>query len=212
MSKSQVPPRIAIVDDHQLFSAGLAGLLKAELGAQIVFEGTDPQGLSEVHPPADLVLLDLDLGPQLSPTAATVSALQEAGSAVLVVSALEATDQVVAMVEAGVAGFVSKAVGAETLLEAVRAVLADGQWTSPEVAAILLSAARRPDLTERELAVLVLYARGMKLEAVARRLGIKPGTASTYLQRARQKYTRLGRPVSNRVDLFREVQRDGLLS
>lgn len=212
MPESSSPPRIAIVDDHQLFSASLAGLLTAELGAEIVYEGVDPLGPIRLDRVPDLVLLDLDLGPDAPRlTPASVSELQQAGCVVLVVSALAANDQVLAMVEAGVAGFVSKAETAETFAEAVRTVLAEGQWTSPEVAAILLSAANRPDLTEREQAVLVLYARGMKLDAVARRLGIKPGTASTYLRRARQKYSRLGRPVSNRVDLFREAQRDGLL-
>jgi len=138
--------------------------------------------------------------------------LQEAGCRVLVVSAMADPAQVEAMVEAGVAGFVSKRESPETLAEAVRTVLAEGSWTSPEVAAVLLAGPRRPALTDLQRRVLVLYASGMKLDAVARTLTMSPGTASTHLKRARAKYAELGRSASSRVDLYREVRRDGLLA
>lgn len=199
----------AIIDDHALVRGGLAGLL-ADLGLEVVHQGTDPAALLALDPVPDLVLLDLDLGG--APADPAVAArLQAAGCRVLVVSAMADPGQVSAMVEVGVAGFVSKRETPETLAEAVRTVLVEGSWVSPEVAAVLLAGHRRPALTDLQRRVLVLYASGMKLDAVARTLDISPGTASTHLKRARAKYAELGRSASNRVDLYREVRRDGLL-
>lgn len=199
----------AIIDDHALVRGGLAGLL-ADLGLEVVHQGTDPAALLALDPVPDLVLLDLDLGG--APADPAVAArLQAAGCRVLVVSAMADPGQVSAMVEVGVAGFVSKRETPETLTEAVRTVLVEGSWVSPEVAAVLLAGHRRPALTDLQRRVLVLYASGMKLDAVARTLDISPGTASTHLKRARAKYAELGRSASNRVDLYREVRRDGLL-
>jgi DNA-binding NarL/FixJ family response regulator len=199
----------AIIDDHALVRGGLSGLL-ADLGLEVVHQGVDPAALLALDPVPDLVLLDLDLGgTPADPVLA--GRLQERGCRVLVVSAMADSGQVAAMVEAGVAGFVSKRESPETLAEAVRTVLVEGSWVSPEVAAVLLAGQRRPSLTDVQRRVLVLYASGMKLDAVARTLDISPGTASTHLKRARAKYAELGRTASNRVDLYREVRRDGLL-
>lgn len=200
----------AIIDDHALVRGGLVGML-TDLGVLVVHEGQDPDALLRLDPLPDLVLLDLDLaGVPADPRVA--ARLQESGCRVLVVSAMAEPAQVQAMVEVGVAGFVSKREPPEVLAEAVRTVLAEGSWTSPEVAAALLAGMHRPSLTDLQRRVLVLYASGMKLDAVARTLGMSPGTASTHLKRARAKYAALGRDTSSRVDLYRQVRRDGLLA
>jgi DNA-binding NarL/FixJ family response regulator len=202
--------RIAIIDDHALVRSGLAGVVVRDLGATVVHEGADPEAILGLVPLPDVLLLDLDLGgtvadPELA------GRIQAAGCRVLVVSALADGRSVMAMLDAGVSGFVSKREPPATLVEAITEVMADGTWTSPEVAALVLTGPRRPALSEVQERVLTLYAAGMKLDSVARVMGISPGTAATHLKRARAKYTLVGRDTSSRVDLYREALRDGLI-
>jgi DNA-binding NarL/FixJ family response regulator len=202
--------RIAIIDDHALVRSGLAGVVVRDLGATVVHEGADPEAILGLVPLPDVLLLDLDLGgtvadPELA------GRIQAAGCRVLVVSALSDGRSVTAMLDAGVSGFVSKREPPATLVEAITEVMADGTWTSPEVAALVLTGPRRPALSEVQERVLTLYAAGMKLDSVARVMGISPGTAATHLKRARAKYALVGRDTSSRVDLYREALRDGLI-
>jgi DNA-binding NarL/FixJ family response regulator len=202
--------RIAIIDDHALVRSGLAGVVVRDLDATVVHEGADPEAILGLVPLPDVLLLDLDLGgtvadPELA------GRIQAAGCRVLVVSALADGRSVTAMLDAGVSGFVSKREPPATLVEAITEVMADGTWTSPEVAALVLTGPRRPALSEVQERVLTLYAAGMKLDSVARVMGISPGTAATHLKRARAKYALVGRDTSSRVDLYREALRDGLI-
>ena len=67
----------------------------------------------------------------------------------------------------------------------------------------------RPELTDQEQRVLMLYASGLKMAAVARTLHISPYTAKEYIDRVRTKYANAGRPASTKLDLHREAVRDG---
>lgn len=202
--------RVAIIDDHVLVRSGLADVVERALGATVVHQGEDPSVVLDLTPIPDVLLLDLDLGGAVADPA-LAGRIQAAGCRVLVVSALADARAVAAMLDAGVSGFVSKREPPETLVEAITEVLADGTWTSPEVAALLLTGPRRPSLSPVQERVLTLYASGMKLDSVARAMGISPGTAATHLKRARAKYSLAGRDTSSRVDLYREALRDGLI-
>lgn len=204
-------PRIAIIDDHELVRSGLSNLVRKELHAEVLLESDDPDAILLCEPLPDVVLLDLDLGErQASPK--LVSELQARGCRVLIVSAMAATEQLMPMMDAGVSGFVSKRESADLLIEAIRTILADGVWTSPEIAALLVNAKARPRLSATQERVLVLYASGMTMETVARHLGISVGTANTHLKRARAKYAEIGRAMPNRVEVYRTAKRDGLIT
>lgn len=204
------PVRIALVDDHPVVRQGLADLLVTQLGAVICFSGETLAGVLGVQPPPDLLVLDLDLGSQLADPG-QAQEVMERGTAVLVISALGSPAAIRAMVAAGVNGFVSKQEPPEVLLEAARTILAEGVWTGPEVAAAIAGDPSRPALSPQEERVLVLYASGLKIEAVARRTDISAGTAKTYLKRVRAKYAERGRPAPTKTDLYREARRDGLI-
>lgn len=204
--------RIALVDDHALFRQTLAAALtNADPAMVIVYDGEDLLTVGALDPAPDVVLLDLDLGGhQAQPE--DVSRIMARGSRVLVVSALGSPATVKAMVDAGVAGFLSKREDTASLLEAVHAVAAGGTWTSPEVAGILAGEnAARPHLSPQEKRVLLLYTSGLKLEAVAHHLGIRPGTAREYLERIRLKYHDAGRDASSKTMMYQQALRDGLI-
>lgn len=204
-------PRIAIVDDHALMRSGLAGTVRDALGAEVVYQGADPRAVLGVEPCPDVVLLDLDLG-DATADPATGEQMERRGSRVLIVSAMAVPEVIATMMDAGVSGFVSKREPPETLVRAIRYVLANGTWTSPEVAAVLVTRVTRAHLSPAQERVLVLYASGMTLDAVARHLGMSVGTANTHLKRARAKYAELGRPAGSRIDLYRAARADGIIS
>jgi DNA-binding NarL/FixJ family response regulator len=203
MGASSPSPRVAA-------TSRLAAVLVERLQADVVYEGTDLAMVMGIDPLPDVVLLDLDLG--TAPADPVLAGrLQDAGCRVLVVSAMADPDLVAQMLRAGVSGFVNKSESPEELVKAIRYVLADGVWTSPEVAALVVDSVPRPELSPTQVRVLTLYASGMTLESVARSLGISPGTASTHLKRARAKYAALGRPAGSRVDLYRTAVADRII-
>ncbi|MEI8083942.1 MAG: response regulator transcription factor [Actinomycetes bacterium] len=204
---------IAIIDDHVLVRDGMVGALRDRRDLAVVLVGDDPKAVLKFNPPPDLVLLDLDLdGDAVSPSDA--AAMIDRGSRVLVVSALGLPCLVRDMVRAGVAGFVPKRDSWQSLLQAIDTVLRGEHWTSPDLAAMLANddSPDRPCLGDRERRVLMLYASGLKMSSVAHQLGISPHTAKEYLDRVRDKYTAVGRPVGTKLDLYREAVRDGFIN
>lgn len=202
--------RVAVVDDHALVREGLVSTCEAHPGVTVVYAGDRLDELSTLSPAPHMVLLDLDLNGR-TVTAAEAEALIGRGMDVIVVSALGSADTVRAMLEAGISGYVSKRDTTVALHQAIDAVLEGGTWTSPDLAAILALDPERPELSEQETRALILYASGLKLQSVARQLGVKPTTAKEYIERVRAKYAAAGRPAPTKVHLHALAQEDGLL-
>ena len=68
-----------------------------------------------------------------------------------------------------------------------------------------------PELAPRESEALGLYATGLPLKSVARRMHLSEDTVKEYLDRVRRKYTRAGRPAYTKVDLYQRAVEDGYL-
>jgi two-component system, NarL family, nitrate/nitrite response regulator NarL len=66
----------------------------------------------------------------------------------------------------------------------------------------------RPRLSQRERSVLLAYASGMTLDAVAEQVGIRPSTAKTYLERVKAKYLEIGRPAYTKLELAQRASED----
>jgi DNA-binding NarL/FixJ family response regulator len=202
--------RVAVIEDHALVRDSIVSTLTRE-GMDVVAVSSNLQsyadrGLQDV----DLVLLDLELeGGPARPE--DVERIVATGARVLVVSALARPAVVRAMLAAGVSGVVSKRDGLDDMLAAIAVVSAGDDWTSPELAAVLANDPARPAFSPREERALILYASGLKLESVARQLGVAPSTAKEYLQRVRAKYAEVGRDARTKTELYRAARADGLL-
>ena len=208
MTQPSGRPTAAIVEDHVLVRESLAQLLTGRCGVHVVAATADLAEVATLVPPPELVLLDLNLGGRSADPAA-VEGLVGRGCQVLVVSAMESPRQVAAMLAAGVAGFVAKQDSTEELVAAVLAVVGGQRWTSPELAAVLAADRSRPALSGQEEQALLLYASGLKMAAVARRMGVSYETAKSYLDRVRDKYAALGRDVRTKTELYAAAVEDG---
>jgi DNA-binding NarL/FixJ family response regulator len=115
------PLRIAIADDHTMFSHLVVGLLEAN-GYAIagVFDGTEGDLEAAVLASRpDLLLLDLHLGTRHDPSIPLISRFAEAGVQVVVVTASEDRMELAACLEAGAYGFVPKSRSVDSLLTAI---------------------------------------------------------------------------------------------
>ena len=201
--------RLAIVDDHEIFAEALAVWARDHLDrVEVVYAGPDP---GQVPDAADLVLLDIDLGPGSRPSEQVTADLVAAGRRVLLVSALGEASRIRSALVAGALGYVPKRAGGETLHAAVESALRGEVHVSPDLAAVMMAADDTPQLSTQESTALRLYASGLKLESVARRMNVSPSTVREYLARVRRKYAGVGREVRTKTDMYAAAIKDGFI-
>jgi two-component system, NarL family, uhpT operon response regulator UhpA len=210
--------RVAIVDDHQMVLSGLQAWIEtASSGVEVVITAAGWADLLD-HPafPVDVVLLDLDLGDGI-PVSLKISTLRQAAVATVIISALADATRIRACLAAGAAGYIPKTEPAHEILRAVTAAAAGENYMTPLLAALLVAdreadAESAPALSPQELRTLVLYASGLPMKSVARRLGVSVHTAKGYIDRVRDKYTQAGRETRTKLDLHQRAVEDGLLT
>jgi DNA-binding NarL/FixJ family response regulator len=208
---------VGIVDDHRVLLDGLSAWIGARADdVEVVLACPTWAGLL-AHPcfPVDVVLLDLELGDALPPTV-KIATLRMMGVATVVVSNYAEPALVRECLSAGALGFVPKSDEATAILEAIRVAARGETYLSSAVAAALLAdddqTGTTPRLSEQERRVLVLYASGLPMKSVARRLDVGYETAKSYLGRVREKYAECGREARSKIDLHRRAVEDGLIS
>ena len=205
--------RVAAVDDHPIVLGGISWLEAEQSGIRVIATAPTVDRLL-VGPGrhADVVLLDLDLGDGTT-AERNVGAVVAAGAAVLILAASDKPLSVRAAMRAGALGYVLKSEDADAVRGAIRAVAAGEAWVSPRLAYLLASddAPDRPTLSPQETHALRLYATGMPLKSVARRMSIGEETVKQYLGRVREKYARAGRAAATKLELYHRAVEDGHL-
>jgi NarL family two-component system response regulator LiaR len=184
---SMVPLRLLIAEDHALVRDGLRAWLETQPDFELVAEAADgPEAIRlglALQP--DVALIDL-----LLPGAdgvAVCRALAEGSPAtrLVVLTSSEAEAPVIEAMKAGALGYLSKAMGAAELLEAVRLAAAGETVLSSRAQAALARPLRsgKPAqaLSPRELDVLALLAEGLSNVEIGQRLGIGESTVKTHV-------------------------------
>jgi len=207
--------RILIVDDHDLLRRGLRSILAGAFPELVLIEAADArQGLSAVEKqPCDVALVDINL-----PGRSGLDLLQDLRRLhpkmpVIILSAFAEQDYALRAFKLGASGYVSKQSAEGELLWAVRKALTGGRYVTPALAEALAAqlAGAAPEapheaLSNRELQVLQLVARGKTLKEIAAELSLSEKTIGTYRTRVSQK---LG--LSTNVELARYAARHQLV-
>jgi DNA-binding NarL/FixJ family response regulator len=195
------PIRVMLVDDHALVRAGFRSVLHACADIVVVGEASDGQVAvsmaARVHP--EVVVMDLDMpgGDGLTAT----RRLHEAGrdARVLIVTMYEEQEKLLAALNAGARGYLSKGAAERELADAIRVVASGDVYVRPNVARALADStvapprertdarARLERLSHREQTVVVLTAKGFNGPEIGRQLGITAKTVDTYKQRIEEK-------------------------
>jgi two-component system, NarL family, nitrate/nitrite response regulator NarL len=134
--------RILMVDDHNLFREGLSRLLESAPGFRVVGQcGTAAEAISALsNAPADVVLLDFDLGEERSSSLVTELRKCRHQVKILMVTAGMSDTATLQTMEAGASGVFLKQCNPEQLVEAIRRVANNGIWLDSEAARSLVSA------------------------------------------------------------------------
>jgi DNA-binding NarL/FixJ family response regulator len=200
--------RVAIVDDHGLFRAGVRSELEGHV--ELVGEAAsvdEAVALVNAARP-DVVLLDVHM-PGGGGVAVIRGAAEHApGTLFLALSASDAAEDVIATIRAGARGYVTKNIATDELLDAIARVQAGDAVFSPRLAGFVLDAFAGPapapedpeldQLTAREREVLRHIARGYLYKEVALRLGISAKTVEAHVSAVLRKLQ-----LSNRHELSR---------
>jgi two-component system, NarL family, nitrate/nitrite response regulator NarL len=205
---------IAAVDDHPIILDSVADWVRAGEGdiRVVATAATVDALLAGPGRRADVVLLDLDLGDGTA-VASNVAAILAAGPAVLVLSASDRPREVRAAMHAGARGYALKSEQAGQIRSAIREVAAGRDWITPRLAYILATddAADGPALSHQERRALQLYATGLPMKSVARKMTISEATVKQYLGRVREKYALAGRAAPTKLELYYRAVEDGHL-
>jgi DNA-binding NarL/FixJ family response regulator len=192
-----VKPRVVLVDDHELFRAGVRG----ELGAKVDIVG-EAGSVAEAVPvirdaDPDVVLLDVHLPDGGGEAVIAGVSVERPGVRFLALSVSDAAEDVIGVIRAGARGYVTKTISADELADAVRRV-ADGDAVfSPRLAGFVLDAFRAgervqsdtelDELTAREREVLQLIARGYRYKEIAARLHLSVKTVESHVSNVLRK-------------------------
>jgi DNA-binding NarL/FixJ family response regulator len=191
--------RIALVDDQAMVRQGLRMILESEPGFAVVGEAADGLEAVALVPRAkpDVVLMDVRM-PRLDGIEACRRIRDDADGElpyVLMLTTFDLEDYVYAALRAGASGFMLKDAPAEQLVAAIEVVARGDALLAPQVTRLLIEeVARRrtPDrsavpgldrLTDRELEVLRLMARGMSNGEIAAALYLGEATVKTHVGR-----------------------------
>jgi DNA-binding NarL/FixJ family response regulator len=208
-------PRVLIVDDHQLFRAGvraeLEPLLEVTGEAGGVVEAVDC--IERLRP--DVVVVDVHM-----PDGGGVEVIRRAAEAdgptpvFLALSVSDDPDDVIAVIRAGARGYVTKSISGHDLADAVRRVHGGDAVFSPRLAGFVLDAFAGPApqadgdldaLTPREQEVLRHIARGYMYKEIALRLEISPKTVEAHVSSVLRKLQLSSRHELSRWAAEREL-------
>jgi DNA-binding NarL/FixJ family response regulator len=203
--------RVFLVEDHELFRAGVRGELAGQV--EIVGEaGTVAEAaplIRELDP--DVVLLDVHLPDGGGEAVIATVAPERPSVKFLALSVSDAAEDVIGVIRAGARGYVTKTISSEELVDAIRRV-ADGDAVfSPRLAGFVLDAFRSGEplgtdeeldtLTAREREVLQLIARGYLYKEIAARLSLSVKTVEAHVSSVLRKLQ-----LSTRHELTRWAQ------
>jgi DNA-binding NarL/FixJ family response regulator len=212
-------PRVLLVDDHEIYRAGLRGLLE-EAGIDIVGEAANGEAalelVEEKHP--NVVIMDLNMpgigGIEATRQIATLAPLAR----VIMLTVSSAAPDITDAVLSGACGYLLKSATTQEIVSGITAAVRGDALLSPSVAAKLLERVREqpvrptvPDpasasLTAREVEVLRLLSSGMDNAEIGRTLFISPSTVKNHISSILLKLQ-----IENRIQAAVYAVRSGLV-
>lgn len=205
---------VVIADDHHIFRDGLRALLETEAGITVTGEATTGCEAVEIAAALlpDVIVMDLHM-PDLDGVSATREILHRSPHiAVLVLTMFDDDDSVFAAMRAGARGYLLKGTNQGDVVRAVHTVGSGGAVFGPAIAQRVVQYFEKPvahhafpQLTDRELEILDLLARGVSNSGIAARLVIADKTVRNHVSNI---FTKLA--VADRAQAIIRAREAGL--
>jgi DNA-binding NarL/FixJ family response regulator len=204
-----VPPtiRLLLVDDHLLVRIGLRSLLETQPDMAVVGEAAGGEAAIEAFEKLqpDIVLMDLRMPLMDGAEATTAIRRRFPDARVLVLTTFDNDEDIFRGLEAGAMGYLVKNTESQPLLETIRAVHA-GTYTLPSgIVARLAQRRAAPELSPRELEVLLLIVKGNSNKEIGGKLSLAENTVKNHVKMILEK---LG--VSDRTQAVTTALQRGL--
>lgn len=205
--------KILLADDHSYIRMGLIQLLKDEFPFAEIGEAADGQQLVKMvmEQEWDLVISDLEM-----PGLNGLEALEQIKKIkpqlpVLILSIYDEQLYAVRTLKAGASGYLNKNAAPEELVQAVRRIQAGKKYINSDVAELLLQTSEdkqlHDTLSNRELTIFKMLARGLSISDIANELHLAPTTVSTYRSRILEKLN-----LTTNADITRYALQHQLIS
>lgn len=184
--------KFLLADDHSLIRQGIEFLIEdLELNSEVVHASNLAQILEKIEEQKiDITIIDAHF-----PDGNSLSILPKIKDLkpeikILIFSGIDEKSQALKFINAGANGFLSKLNDEDVIADAILKIHQDGEYLSPMTQALLLDSLRNPNaanplqrLTDRELEIAKLYAKGLGNLEIANELNIKQNTVSTIKKR-----------------------------
>ena len=186
--------KVIIADDHVLFREGTRNLIEREKDLEVVGEASDGQEAIELVNQLlpHVVLMDIAMPVVNGIEATKIIKAQHPSTAVLILTAYDNDQYIMALLEAGAAGYLLKNVSGSNLVNAIRSVHAGEAVLHPTIAQKVFSRfggksqesvepVQSIELSERETEILKLAAQGLSNQEVADKLFLSRRTIQAHL-------------------------------
>lgn len=205
--------RVLLADDHAVVRKGVREFLEDEPDIQVVGEATDGQQAVDlaVALQPDVVVMDVSM-PELTGVEATKRIRSLAPTVrILALTAYDDETYIFSLLDAGVTGYMLKTAESREIVRAIRATAEGRAALDPGVASRVIARAMQPTstaeaLTERELMILRLAARGLTNKQIGAELNISDRTVQNHLANT---YTKL--EVASRTEAVTVALQRGLI-
>lgn len=206
--------RIVIADDHAVVREGVRQIMEKTPDIKVTGEAANDADLRAVllKYSCDVILLDLNLPGSMDHDLIAALTKEHPDTPIVVLSFHDEGPVVAGAMKAGASGYVTKGSPLEVLIEAIRKAAAGNMYVDTAVVNGLIfgnlapgSASTEKRLTGRELQILRMIEKGMRLGEIADALYVSPKTISTHKANLMQKVG-----SKNNADLIRYAAKHGL--
>ncbi|MBC7881979.1 MAG: response regulator transcription factor [Anaerolineae bacterium] len=177
--------QVLIVDDHSIVRQGLATIINRDPEMTVIAQAEDGQQAIDLfrEHQSDVTLMDLRM-PRIAGVEAISAICAEFKQArIIVLTTYDGDEDIYRGLQAGAKGYLLKDAKPNELLNAIRTVHSGQQYIPPEVGAKLVQRMSNPELSERELEVLRLIAKGLSNQEIGTALSIGESTVKSHVNR-----------------------------
>ena len=175
--------RVFLVDDHAVLRMGLADMLSREPGIEVIGSASSAAEALEMlnRIEIDVLLTDLRMPDMNGDMLIDTVRKKKPGVGVGVLTTYHSDEEVFRCAKAGAMAYILKSASMDQIVEAIRCLSNGSTWFPPQISKQLTQRLSRSELTNRELEVLQLAARGLRNREIGAELCISENTVRNHI-------------------------------